>query len=129
MLGWVSYKTKAEREKDRKDFNDRIFPYGEKQKEKAEEILKQLIPSFDPEISVYQYLVCKDLLIRQKEEFSDEEKIHMITKALKFTMKKKNKADLCRMIALCEADLLVDESLNYPDIETIVKRVKKLEEI
>ena len=129
MLGWVSYKTKAQREKDNKEFNEKIFPYGEKQKEKIEGLLKKLIIAYDSEISVYQYLVCKDLLLRQKEKLSDEEKIFMINKALRFTMKKKNKADLYRLIALCEVDLIVDESLVYPDPETIEERAKKLEEI
>ena len=126
---WFTFKSAAQRKKEREEYDLRLFPYGEKQRQTIVSILKQLLDHFDGELSLYQYLVCKDILITADEKTISREKIDELTSALRFTMKKKNRDDLFSYIALCEADLKIGEDLNYPDIRTLKERAQELKKI
>ena len=126
---WFTFKSAAQRKKEREEYDLRLFPYGEKQRQTIVSILKQLLDHFDGELSLYQYLVCKDILITADDKTISREKIDELTSALRFTMKKKNRDDLFSYIALCEADLKIGEDLNYPDIRTLKERAQELKKI
>ncbi len=125
----LGYKSEEQRKKEAEAYNAKQFPYGEKQREKLLSLLKELLPRFDEEISVYQYLVCKDMTGSWKDQSNDRKKIDQIADSLKFTLKKKNRDDLYLYLALCEADLSIDEKLDYPDIEALKERAEELKKI
>ena len=123
---WFTFKSEAQRRKEYEEYDKRLFPHGPKQKEKIAAILKDLLLSYDHEISMYQYLVCKDALLSCEDRTLDREKIETLAQGIRHTLKKKNRDDIYRLCALCEADLCAGGELIYPDAVSLLNRAQEL---
>ena len=91
-----SFKTRKQRERDAKNFDRWAFPYGDPQRQKLIEILKELLPKEDPKAALAVYL------------FGRYKKFIPYYKALVL------------------ADAQVDETLNYPSVEELRRRAEEL---
>lgn len=117
---WFSKENKEEHKRRIDKLNGDIFPYGEKQRDIVENILKDLIEKENGEIRMYNYITCKQEIAKKHNNI--EGNIVEITEALKRSYMSSSKKQISKYIALVEADLKVDENLIYPSIEELNKR-------
>ncbi len=132
MLGfekWFEFKTRKQREDDLISFNARIFPYGETQKEKIIELLKNLTGSRYDDMTFFHFLSIKDRFMAMKADEPDEECIRKLKKSVRSTLKRRDEDIFYCCLALVLADLKIDEKLNYPDIEELKEKTLDLKRI
>ncbi len=132
MLGfekWFEFKSRKQREDDLAVFNSRIFPLGEVQREKIVELLKQLAGSKYDDMTLFHYLAIKDKVMAMKMDGLDAESIRKLRKSVRNTLKRKDEDVFFDCLALCMADLKIDEELNYPNIEELKEKALDLKRI
>ena len=127
----VDYLLKGKEKHDERisDYDKWAYPYGVEQKKAIKKVLKELLPKEDSEISVYNYLTCKQALAPKSYDGKytinfDVPKLRELAKTFNF----KDIKNLYKCIALVEADSKIDESLNYPDAESLCKRAEEIRE-
>lgn len=123
---WFTKDSKEDRAKNIANINATNFVYGENQKEKIKEILKDLIEKEDKEMKLFNYLTCKAEVYKKHNNVQDN------IADIVYDFKGKiigNKKQMYKYLALVEADLKVDESLNYPSIDELNKRAVELKEL
>ena len=120
---WFSKPSKEEHDRNIANLNATNFVYGDNHKNKIKEILAELIEREDNEMKLFNYLTCKAVVFKKHNKV--EENIADIA----YGFKKEiigSKKQMFKYIALVEADLKIDESLNYPSIEELNKRALDL---
>ena len=131
MMGienWFNFRSEKQRQQDREDYLNLIFPYGEKQKEKITLLLKELFPERKAEMRMFHYLSVRQLLSEHQDE--DIEKILQKTiRTLKKTMNRKEYDDIYSYLALALVDIKIDEKLVYPDFKEIIEKAEELKKI
>ncbi len=63
--GWLDFRSKEEKERDYREFAERVFPQGPEQKKKVRARLKELLPKEDVTYIFMYYVALKDLMIRK----------------------------------------------------------------
>jgi hypothetical protein len=136
MLGdiqWLQWKSKKERARDEKEYNEWAFPYGEAQAEKVKAILHELFPKESEGVN----LVC---FLTVKEMFSDsvceayyspalhDKAVNIIRKDLKRYKKLFTKGTDTTYYALGMADNQIGPELDYPSIDELRATAKHLDE-
>lgn len=120
MFGnWFSKESKEEHDRNIAKINETNFIYGNDHKEKIKEVLNQLIEKEDKEMKLYNYLTCKAIVMKNHDDVQNN------IGSIYYEFKKQiigNKKQLFKYIALVEADLKVDEKLEYPSIDELNKR-------
>lgn len=113
LLGLDFFESKKDKELKNKALNNLFFPYGDKQRQKVEEILIALFPDLSKEEAMFNYIVTKQKLI--EEDCSDSQ---LLISELKEKYMNAN-TDPCLYIVLSKIDLCIDANLNYPSIDQI----------
>ena len=130
MFGLEGFKTKKQREKEKEEYNRKIFPYGEKQSEKLKELVRELFPEEkDSRMAMYNFVISSQRMIEDDIKNLDEEALNEFSRFLKKRIRKKDHDQICRFIALAEADRNIDEELNYPSIEELKNRAEEIRRI
>ena len=124
---WVNFKTKKQVEEEMKAYNDKVFPYGESQKEKVFSLIAQLVDKKD-EMDTYNYLVIKQGLMKLKKTDPDFDDLKTLRKSVKNTLKRKDDR-FYRFLALALYDIQIDERLEYPDVQQIIDKSVLLKQI
>lgn len=109
-------RSKEEKQRDYENYSNRIFPYGEEQKDKVFAILAKLLPKQNQKYVRMHYILMKEQMV-QVEPLSFAEADAMIAKK---TLLKTNSAINNILKTLLEVDLKIDEKLEYPNIEEII---------
>lgn len=128
FLDCFTYKSTKRRKYDSNQYIKWAFPYGDDQKERIESLLKELTNE-KPQIALSTYLIGKEAAIGDWQDASEGIKkmsLHLAVKPIKRVLQTKNEDDVSIYLALIEADFHIDESLNYPSVETIEKRAKEI---
>ena len=125
----MNYRSRKKREEDYAAFNARVFPYGEAQREKIVELLKQLTGSKYGMMTLFHYLSIKDKVMEMKMDDPDSESIGKLKKSVRNTLQRKDEDIFYQCLALCLADLKTDEELNYPSIEELKEKTLDLKRI
>lgn len=123
---------KQNHEKRIEAYTSKAYPYGEKQKEKIRKIVKELMPKEIVEIGVYNYLICKQEIGEIIEKEASDFNLNIVLSIIDEFKKKfnfKDEMNIYRCIALFEADLKIDENLNYPSIESLQDRANEIKRI
>lgn len=132
LLDIFSYKNSKERQREYLEYLQEVFPFGDAQKEKITILLKNLLPKEFAEIALFNYLTIKyetsKYFDKSKNQITDEG-LMKCCKLLKNTIGKNSKNSKAIYIALAEADLNIDNNLNYPDIDILLSRANKIKEI
>ena len=136
MLGdiqWLQWKSKKERARDEKEYNEWAFPYGEAQSEKLKAIMRELFPKENENISMVCFLTTKEM-------FSDnvceayyspalhDKAVNIIRKDLKRYRKLFTKGTATTYYALGMADSQIGPELNYPSVDELRATAKHLDE-
>ena len=128
-----SFKTRKQRERDAKNFNRWAFPYGDPQRQKLIEILKELLPKEDPKAALAVYLMGREAYrgsfkddAEDLAERTESYKLHALDILLKNQLFGRYKKFIPYYKALVLADAQVDETLNYPSVEELRRRAEEL---
>jgi hypothetical protein len=107
--------SKEERNQKYNDYSKRIFPYGDKQKDKVSSILSELFPHENLQYLLMHYILLKERVIEEGTlDYESAFKKVSKKKIIKISPDLQNK-----MIELLKADLSIDESLEYPSAEEV----------
>lgn len=115
MFG-MDFRSKAEKAKDYEVFSNRIFPYGEAQKEKVVELLNAACPKNNIKYLLMYYIMIKDEMTGNPPlKFQDAaSKIGKKRAVVRVTPKLEQILECILII-----DLRMNESLEYPSYEEI----------
>lgn len=128
---WFTSKSEEQIQKEREIYEQKVFPYGQVQRDKIKQIVDKQCPQDYQEMSLFNYLV-----VRQNvgEYYDDELKgltskgLATLCDSLKKTLRKKYQEDKYFYIALAEYDYGIDENLNY-DVEAIKQKALEIKNI
>ena len=63
--GWLDFRSREEKERDFREFSERVFPGGLEHKKRVRARLKELLPKEDVTYILMYYTALKDLLVRR----------------------------------------------------------------
>lgn len=136
LMDMFAFKTAKQRERDAKNFNRWAFPYGEPQRQKIIDIIKQLIPKEDPKAALAVYLMGREAYrgsfkddAEDLAERTEERKLRALDYQLKEQLFGRYKKFIPYYKVLVLADAQVDERLNYPSVEELRRRAEELAEV
>ena len=130
---WFTFKSAKQRAREEKQFARWAFPYGEAQKEKVLELIRQLLPKEDPKAAMAVFLMGREALrVSFKDdpedlaERTEQNKMNALDATLATQLFGRYKKFIPYYKALILADLEVDETLNYPSVEELRRRAEKM---
>ncbi len=133
IADWFSFKSPKQRERERKQFARWAFPYGDAQKEKIMELVKELLPKEDPKAAMAVFLMGRQAY---RGSFKDDEedlaerteakKLRALDYQLSEQLFGRYKKYIPYYKALVLADDKVDETLNYPSVEELRRMAEEL---
>ena len=130
---WFTFKTAKQRAREEKQFARWAFPYGEPQKEKVLELIRQLLPKEDPKAAMAVFLMGREALRgsfkddpEDLAERTEKNKMAALDHVLQTQLFGRYKKFIPYYKALILADLHVDETLNYPSAEELRRRAEEM---
>ena len=133
IADWFTFKSAKQRARDERNFARWAFPYGEAQKEKIVQLIRELMPKEDPKAALSVFLMGRqayrgsfrddpeDLAERTKQDQMDA-----LDAVLANQLFGRYKKFIPYYKVLVLADLEVDETLNYPSADELRRRVEKM---
>jgi hypothetical protein len=110
-----NFKSKEEREKEYRDYLHKIFPYGEPQKQKVQELLVNLLNKNQGNQFMMHYILIKEAMI--DAEVKDYDAIAAGVEKKRFVKLTPELKDCVRV--LIYKDLAMDEGLEYPTVQEL----------
>ena len=135
IADWFTFKSAKQRARDERNFARWAFPYGEAQKEKIIQLIRELMPKEDPKAALSVFLMGRqayrgsfrddpeDLAERTKQDQMDA-----LDAILANQLFGRYKKFIPYYKVLVLADAQVDETLNYPSVEELRRRAEELAE-
>lgn len=123
---WFNYVPKEERERQQKEYFDRMYPLGEEQKKLEEKLLEQCVHAkVSAKDKMYQLLLVKDIIRQENEERRDRDlkewsKAHLMGK-----IPKEEQAKIHAIAILVENISSLEE---MPTVEEVEKKAGDLNE-
>lgn len=113
-----TYKSKEEREKEYQSYFKKIFPYGEPQKQKVEDILVDLSHKNQGNQFMMHYVLIKEAMIDSEDK--NYEVIAAGIEKKRFVKLTPELKDCVRI--LIYKDLAIDEGLDYPTAQDLKEK-------
>lgn len=133
IADWFTFKTAKQRAREEKQFARWAFPYGDAQKEKILQIIKELLPKEDPKAALSVFLMGREAYRgsfrddpEDLAERTQENQMKALDQILANQLFGRYKKFIPYYKALILADLDVDETLNYPNVEELRRRAEEL---
>ena len=120
---WVVFRSDKQRKEELAEYKKLIFPYGDEQKDRVFELLKELIPKKYNELALYNYMVARQALVDIQEP---ELIIAQGAAFLKKHLPKKERCFIGEYLAMILCDQQTGADLAYPDIETLKAKAQEL---
>ena len=130
---WFTFKSAKQRAREEKQFARWAFPYGDAQKAKVDEIIRQLLPKEDPRSGMAVFLMGRQAY---RGSFKDDpedlaertaqDQMAALDKMLEQQLFGRYKKFIPYYKVLGLADLEVDETLNYPSVEELRRRAEAM---
>ncbi|NLO09993.1 MAG: hypothetical protein GX129_09040 [Clostridiales bacterium] len=117
----LNFKSKEEREKEYQEYFYKIFPYGEPQKQRVEELLINLLNKNKGNQFMMHYILIKEAMI--DSEVKDYEAIAVDVEKKRFVKLTPELKDCVRI--LIYKDLAMDEGLEYPTVQELKAMAEK----
>ncbi len=133
IADWFTFKSAKQRARDERNFARWAFPYGEAQKEKILQLIRELMPKEDPKAALSVFLMGRqayrgsfrddpeDLAERTKQD-----QMNALDAVLANQLFGRYKKFIPYYKVLVLADLEVNETLNYPSTEELRRRVEEM---
>ena len=134
---WFSFKSKAEKERELRQYEKWAFPFGSAQKEKLTQLVAELLPEEPGKAAMMIYLMGREgyrgSVKEDPEEIAAKPKERRMRRAMaqvdSMLPNRRKKKLLSRYVALILADSEVDETLNYPSVEQLRRQAEELEPV
>ena len=133
LMDLFAIKTPKQRERDAKKYDRWAFPYGEAQRQKVIELLKELLPKEEAKAALAVYLMGREAYRgsfrddpEDLAERTEERKLRALDYQLETQLFGRYKKFIPYYKALVLADAEVDETLNYPSAEQLRRRAEEL---
>ena len=132
IADWFTFKTAKQRARDERNYARWAFPYGDAQKEKLMQLIRELLPKEDPKAALSVFLMGRQAYRgsfrddpEDLEERTEEDKMAALDQTLATQLFGRYKRFIPYYKVLVLADLEVDESLNYPSAEELRRRAEE----
>ena len=133
LMDMFTFKTAKQRERDAKKFNRWAFPYGDPQRQKIDELIRELLPKEDPKAAMAVFLMGRQAYrgsfkddAEDLAERTEERKLRALDYQLAEQLFGRYKKFIPYYKALVLADAKVDETLNYPTVEELRRMAEEL---
>lgn len=103
-------------------YNNLYFPYGDKQKDKIVEILKELTNISSKEEILYNYIVVKQELMNNDIKGYDKEELKVLVSKLNSSLFNKDSSSIPYIVLALE-DIIIDSNLNYSDTNELKNKI------
>ena len=131
IADWFTFKSAKQREREEKQFARWAFPYGDPQKEKILQLIRELMPREDPKAALSVFLMGRQAY---RGSFKDDpedlaertpkEQMNALDATLETQLFGRYKKYIPYYKVLVLADLDVDETLNYPTAAELARRAE-----
>jgi len=135
LMDMFVFKTAKQRERDARNFDRWAFPYGEPQRQKVIELIRELLPKEDPKAALAVYLMGREAYrgsfkddAEDLAERTEARKLRALDYQLSEQLFGRYKKFIPYYKALVLADAQVDETLNYPSVEELRRHAEELAE-
>lgn len=129
------FKSRKQRERDAKKFDKWAFPYGEPQREKIAQILKELLPKEEAKAAMAVYLMGREayrgsfrLDAEDLADRSEKDKMRALDYLLDTQLFGRYRKFIPYYKALILADAQVGPEMDYPSVEELRRRAEALAE-
>ena len=133
IADWLGIKSRDQEEREFQAFSENSFPYGQAQRDKVEELLKELFPKEKKQFTMMLFLLGKQYYhgygLRNEQDYqgyTQEERLNIAAKSLNRQLTGKHRKSLTTYLALIAADAQVDENLLYPTAQEIQEQARAL---
>jgi hypothetical protein len=116
-----SFKSKEEKARSYDAFSNRVFPYGDEQRDKILEILTELFPKEKARYVLMHYILVKDGMTGEDSLDFEE-----ASKKVKHSPIKATAEIQAGIRALVNADFNINEKLEYPSLEELRTAAKEI---
>ena len=130
---WFTFKSAKQRAREEKQFARWAFPYGDAQREKVLELIRQLLPKEDPKAAMAVFLMGREALRgsfkddpEDLAERTEQNKMDALDHILANQLFGRYKKFIPYYKVLVLADLKVDETLNYPSVEELRRQAESM---
>ena len=130
---WFTFKSAKQRAREEKQFARWAFPYGDAQREKVLELIRQLLPKEDPKAAMAVFLMGREALRgsfkddpEDLAERTEQNKMDALDHILANQLFGRYKKFIPYYKVLVLADLKVDETLNYPSVEELHRQAESM---
>ena len=126
MAWWNFFEIKSfkQKEEEQRQYTAWAFPYGPAQQSKVQQLILELMPD-ENKTGLVVYLIGREAY----QNAETEDPMVAACRAMRDQLPGRHGKKRYLFLALILADAQIDESLQYPDAETIRQEAKKLEEM
>ena len=133
IADWFTFKSAKQRAKEEKLFARWAFPYGDAQKEKITQLIREMMPKEDPKAGVAIFLMGRQAYSgaydddpEELQERTEVQKLESLHKLLENQLFGRYRKLLPYYKVLVLADAKIDENLNYPSAEELLRQAEEL---
>jgi len=133
IADWFTFKTPKQRARDERNYARWAFPYGDAQKEKITQLIRELMPKEDPRAGLSVFLMGRQAYRgsfrddpEDLAERTSQEQMGALDQILETQLFGRYKKYIPYYKALVLADLSVNETLNYPSVEELRRQAEEL---
>ena len=133
IASWFTFKSAKQREREQREYARWAFPYGEAQKEKLTQLIRELLPKEDIRAALSVFLMGREAYRGSFQdhpedlaERTEEMKLSSLDHLLATQLFGRYKKFIPYYKALVLADAKVDETLNYPSVEELRRMAEEL---
>ena len=120
-------KSKRQREKEAREYAAWAFPYGDLQRERLTELVRELFPKGHLEINLASFLTCKELYENLLEDTeSRDTAIDSMINVMRSYGNLIKAGEMPTFLALVLADAEIDERCEYPSVNEMQERIQEL---
>jgi len=122
------FKSRAQIEKEDKQYALWAFPYGDLQRTRLTSLLEELNPKASKQIGIASYLTCKELYEKTLEDTkTPEAATEKMLKVIRNYQQLIRTKEMPLYLALVLADSEIDEECRYPSADEIKKQIQEFE--
>lgn len=122
IVDFFTVKTPWQRKKEQEEYNLWAFPYGQAQLDAVKALILELMPD-EKTTGIAVYLIGREAY----QSAEGHAPLEAAYDAMSPMLPGKHKKKLLLFLALIQADINIDETLQYPDAQAIRDAAKRLE--
>jgi len=124
------FKSKSQIKNEEREYANWAFPYGDLQRNRLTNLIKELDPKATVSLSLATFLTCKELYERKLDETgSREEAVYQLINVVKSYNQLIRKNEMTFYLALVLADADINDNCEYPAADILHEKINELEAV